>query len=70
MAKKIKEEQSAVNTADRSAGERAFTRDQLLYSERFRGKRDLLNALLEEDKTYTALQAEEMIEKYMKGKVK
>lgn len=50
--------------------EMAFTKEQLLSSERFRGKRDLLNALLEEDKTYTASQAEEMIEKYMKGKVK
>lgn len=47
-----------------------FTKEQLLSSERFQGKRDLLNALLKENQTYTVSQAEEMIEKYMKGKVK
>lgn len=48
----------------------AFTKEQLLSSERFRNKRDLLNALLRENKLYAVSQAEEMIEIYMKGKVK
>lgn len=48
----------------------AFTKEQLIHSERFRDKRDLLNALLRENKLYAVSQAEEMIEIYMKGKVK
>ena len=48
----------------------AFTKEQLLSSERFRNKRDLLNALLQKNKLYAVSEAEEMIEIYMKGKVK
>ncbi len=48
----------------------AFTKEQLLSSERFRDRRDLLNALLKGDKLYSVSQAEGMIEIYMKGKVK
>lgn len=47
-----------------------FSKEQLLSSERFRNRRDILNALLKEDVSYTAVQAENIIEKYMKGKVK
>lgn len=47
-----------------------FSKEQLLSAERFKGKRDILNALLSDDKQYTAEAAEEKIAKYMKGKVK
>lgn len=65
MAKKAKEE---FEEADNS--EKLFEKEQLLASERFRNKRDLLNALLRENKLYAVSQAEEMIEIYMKGQVK
>lgn len=65
MAKKAKEE---FEKADNS--EKLFEKEQLLASERFRNKRDLLNALLRENKLYAVSQAEEMIEIYMKGQVK
>lgn len=47
-----------------------FSKAQLLSSERFGSRRDIVSALLEEDKKYTAEAVEEMIDKYMKGTVK
>lgn len=48
----------------------AFTKAQLLESKRYRDRRDLLNALLQDGETYTAEQADTMITGFMKGKVK
>ena len=50
--------------------ESRFSKAQLISAERFRGKRDVLNALLSADKSYTVKEAEQIIEKYMKGQVK
>ncbi len=65
MAKNVKGESAKAENS-----EKLFEKEQLLSSERFRNKRDLLNALLRENKLYAVSQAEEMIEIYMKGKVK
>lgn len=46
-----------------------FSKNQLLAAKRFGGKRDILEALLSDDETYTVKTVEQMIEKYMKGKV-
>lgn len=50
--------------------ESKFSKNQLLAAKRFSGKRDILEALLSDDKTYTVKTVEQMIEDYMKGKVK
>lgn len=47
-----------------------FSKNQLLAARRFSGKRDILEALLSDEETYTVKTVEQMIEKYMKGKVK
>lgn len=47
-----------------------FSKNQLLAAKRFSGKRDILEALLSDDETYTVKTVEQMIEDYMKGKVK
>lgn len=47
-----------------------FSRNQLLASDRFQNQRDILNALLLPENTYTIAEAEEQIEAYRKGKVK
>ena len=49
--------------------EPAFSKEQLLASNRFQDRRDLLEALLDEKKTYTMKAVEETITNYMKGKV-
>ena len=48
----------------------SFSKEQLLASERFRNERDIVDALLLPDKTYTVEQVEKMIKKYKKGTVR
>lgn len=50
--------------------ENLFSKEQLLHAERFQDRRDIINALLAPDKQYTVKQAEQMMEEYMKGRVK
>lgn len=50
--------------------ENKFSKEQLVFSLRFRDRRDIVEALLEEGGMYTVKAVEEKIEKYMKGKVK
>lgn len=47
-----------------------FSKEQLLASERFRNRRDILNALLSDEKEYTIAEAELKIKAYMEGEVK
>lgn len=47
-----------------------FSKGQLLAAERFRDRKDIVNALLTPEKQYTVKAVEQMIEKYMKGMVK
>lgn len=50
--------------------ETLFSKEQLLSSEKFRDRRDILNALLSSEGQYTVKAVEGKIEDYMKGKVK
>lgn len=47
-----------------------FSKEQIVASEKYRNQRDLVDALLEEDKKYTIATVDKMIEEYRKGKVK
>ena len=47
-----------------------FTKEQLISSKKFMNNKDVLSALLEDDKMYSESQAIEIIENFMKGKVK
>lgn len=60
MAKKTKTEKSVA----------LFTKEQLLRSETFSKRRDILNAVLKEDEQYSVAAAETAVNKFMKGKVK
>ena len=48
----------------------AYTKDQLLRSKKYAARRDLLGALLEDGKTYTAAQVDREINQFLKRKVK
>ena len=50
--------------------ENKFTKEQLISSKRFSNNKDVLSAKLEDDKEYTIKEAQEIIENFMKGKVK
>lgn len=49
--------------------ENKFTKEQLVNSQKFRQYKDLLQAILKENKQYTLKQIDEEIKKFMKGKV-
>ena len=47
-----------------------YTKEQLLQSDRYKHKVDLLNALLDSGKTYSRDEVDNIIKKHMKGKVR
>lgn len=55
---------------DTGKTENKFSKEQLAASERFRDRRDIVEALLVTGELYTVRAVEEKIESYMKGKVK
>lgn len=62
-------------TADAGAeqqkkAEPEFGKEQILASERYKEKRDLVDALLDEERKYTLETVDRMIETYQKGQVK
>ena len=62
---------TTTGTAARSEQtEPMFSKEQILTSARFANRRDLVNALLDEKKSYTVKNVDSLIEKYMKGQVK
>lgn len=46
-----------------------FTKAQLMASNKYASRKDLIGALLDDKETYTTEQVDELIEKYLKGKV-
>ncbi|MDR1773050.1 MAG: hypothetical protein LBS02_20820 [Hungatella sp.] len=63
MAKKSMKETGGISVA-------RYTKDQLILSERYRNQRDLLSALLDDGKVYSVTEAEEIMNQFMKGRVK
>ena len=46
-----------------------FTKNQLVTSKKYSEKKDLLNALLVDDRSYTMTEVEEILNDFLKGKV-
>ncbi len=59
--KKVEQEQAA---------KARYTKEQLIAAKRYAGKTDALRVVLRDGKSYTLIEADGMIEKFMKGKVK
>lgn len=47
-----------------------YTKDQLIRSEKYRNQRDLVAALLKDENVYSLTEVEEIMNQFMKGKVK
>lgn len=47
-----------------------YRKKQLIRSDRYREQRDLLWALLDDEKVYSITETDEIINQFMKGKVK
>lgn len=50
--------------------ELVFTKEQILASKKYSNRRDILGAILLDDKTYTLERIDSLLEKFMKGMVK
>lgn len=48
---------------------KTYTKGQILGSQKYKDKRDMLTALLDEKKKYALADVDKLIEKYMKGTV-
>lgn len=66
--KKAPGEVSAAGSTGKA--ESKFTKQQLLGAGRFRDRKDIVEALLDDGESYTVRAVEEKIEGYMKGGVK
>ena len=49
--------------------ENKFTKSQVLASKKLNYSKDLINAILEDGKTYTLKEVEETVNKYLKGEI-
>lgn len=47
--------------------QKKFTKEQILASAKYRNRRDLVDALLDESKSYTIEEVDNAISKFMKG---
>lgn len=57
-------------TAAEAPAATKYTKEQLIGSERYMCRRDLLGAILKDGKSYTLEEVETLLQNYMKGKVK
>ena len=58
------------NITNSETVESTFTKEQILKSKNYRHKRDLINALLVNGRSYTLKNVDEMIENFLKGAAK
>ena len=49
--------------------EQGYTKDEIKASERFKNRRDAVEALLKEDVSYSIEEAEEILKRFMEGRV-
>lgn len=54
---------------EKKQAEPAFEKEQFLLSAKYASRRDLIGAILCDDKKYTISQVDNLIDEYMKGKV-
>lgn len=52
------------------SAESRFTKEQIVNSKKYVEQSDIVRALLEDNKTYTIKEVDNIIEKFRKGKVK
>lgn len=61
---------NSVKETDSKIIEQRFSKEQILAAAQYANRRDLVSALLETDKQYTKKEVDELMNKFMKGKVK
>lgn len=64
----MREKEGTISLTEKKE-EAAYSKEQLIMSKKYKDRKDMLSALLEEDKQYTIKQAEEIMENYKKRRV-
>lgn len=64
-----KKDRAAAGTESERA-EPKHTKQQVLASARYKDRRDLVSALLEDGRRYTVAEVDRMVDQFMKGKVR
>lgn len=62
--------EEVVKTETKTKKQTEYSKEQLLQSNRYKNRQDLLNVLLEDGKYYSISTVDKLIENFMKGKVK
>ena len=70
MAKQTKETVDMAEVREKAKPEQGFSKEQILASAKFANRRDLLTVLLEDGKSYTAEQVEQVMNDWLKKGVK
>lgn len=65
-----KKDRAAAAGTESKQAEPKFTRQQVLESARYKGRRDLVSALLDGSRRYTVAEVDRMVDQFMKGKVR
>lgn len=69
MAARKKATNVATEAAE-SKVESLFSKQQILAAKQFKNRKDLLNAILSDDKQYTITTVEQLMNDFLKGQVK
>lgn len=59
-----------INEKSEITKENIFTKKQLILSKKYSDRKDLLNVLLEDNKSYSIKEVDKLIDNFMKAKVK
>ena len=70
MAVRKKETEDAVESVEVQSVQTVFTKEQILASAKYRNRRDLVDALLDENTSYTTETVDELVNSFLKGQVK
>lgn len=62
--------EEAVKAETKTKKQTEYSKEQLLQSNKYKNRQDLLNVLLEDGKYYSISTVDKLIENFMKGKVK
>lgn len=70
MSVRKKETEDAVESVEVQSVQTMFTKEQILASAKYRNRRDLVDALLDGNTSYTTKTVDELVNSFMKGQVK
>ena len=70
MSVRKKETEDAVESVEVQSVQTVFTKEQILASAKYRNRRDLVDALLDGNTSYTTETVDELVNSFMKGQVK